>query len=206
MKRRYPVGVWLDLGDLLAGQPPQAWDFVGPAAPLQLVEAFDFALVNRQHELARTLVGNLPLLAVRVQRACALDAEPRLERAGLVVDAGVDDSARAAGLVVPDPLLGLQHAEARPRTPGQELPRHRHAEDAPPDDGQVAFAWGLGVLAIRHQQTRFGGSSPASAESALSATRIAIALRARHVADPMWGSRRHRGAERSSTGRSGSRS
>ena len=39
MERRDAPGVWLDLGDLLGAEPPQAGDPVGLAAPLELVEA-----------------------------------------------------------------------------------------------------------------------------------------------------------------------
>ena len=55
------------------------------------------------------------------------------------------DAAGVPGLVAADSSLGLQHAEARPGAPGQQLARDRQAEDAAADDGQVAFAWGLGI-------------------------------------------------------------
>ena len=56
------------------------------------------------------------------------------------------------------------------------------------------------VLIGRRQATRFGGSEPARAASTFSATRRAIAARARAVAEPMCGSSTQRGASSSCGG------
>ena len=62
------------------------------------------------------------LVAVVVQRRRALDAEPRLQRAGRVVDAGVDDAARVAALV---------GGGRRPRAPARRRSRPGDATAAP---------------------------------------------------------------------------
>ena len=67
----------------------------------------------------------------------AFDAELRLERAGLVVDAGVDDAAVVAGLVGGE--LGLLLADDERTATGalQQRPRGRQADDAAADDRDV---------------------------------------------------------------------
>ena len=69
--------------------------------------------------LPDSLVGDALLVAVGVEGAGTFDAEARLERARLVVDAGVDDAAGAAGLVGGEQRFGLEHAEARVRDSGR---------------------------------------------------------------------------------------
>ena len=47
--------------------------------------------------------------------ALALHAEPRLERAGRVVDAGVEHAAVVAGLVLADARLFVEHPQPQAR-------------------------------------------------------------------------------------------
>ena len=95
-------------------------------------------LVARDDQLAALLERDAVLLAVGVQVARALHAQPRLERAGRVVDAGVDHAAVAAGLVLGDLALALEHHHARVRAAPQELARDGEPEDAAAHDGDVA--------------------------------------------------------------------
>src|SRR5689334_8158339 len=88
--------------------------FVRPAA--EFGQARQLLLVRGNDQLAAEAVGDLLLVAIPDQFGPAGDAEAGLERARLVVDAGVDDAAVVAGLVLPDLRLLLQHHQARAGT------------------------------------------------------------------------------------------
>src|SRR5204862_4744430 len=101
--------VRLELADLLGAQAAQARHLVGAAAALELVEARELALVQGDDDLAAALDGDAALVAVVVQARGALDAQARLERARLVVDAGVDDPGVVPGLAAADLVGRIDH-------------------------------------------------------------------------------------------------
>ena len=122
-----PGGVRLDLAQPGARRPGAAparrWR--DPAA-LELVEALELVLGGGDDQLAAAGRRDPALVAVRVQLPRPGDAEARLQRAGLVVDAGVDDAAGVAGLMGarsaarararrPAARRGAAPARARPR-------------------------------------------------------------------------------------------
>ena len=78
------------------------------------------------------------LFAVLVHLARALDAQARLQRAGHVVDAGVDHAGVVAGLVGADVGLALEHAHRRAWIARDQLARDRETDDPAADDRQVA--------------------------------------------------------------------
>ena len=88
--------------------------------------------------LAAALDRHVVALAERVQVAGALDAEPRLQRAGRVVDAGVDDARVVAGLVRADALLALDDVHAQVGVAQQRLAGDGEPEDPGADDDEVA--------------------------------------------------------------------
>ena len=146
MQRRHAAGVRLDLGDLAAVDPAQPGDLVLATPPLELVESRQLGLVGGDDQLAVAPRLDPALVAVGVEQPGALDAEPRLERAGGVVDAGVDDAARVGGLVGGEPVLALEHAEGRVRVPGEQLAGDREPEDAAADDDDVASGGGSAMV------------------------------------------------------------
>ena len=97
----------------------------------------ELALVQRDDDLAAALDGDAALLAVVVQARGALDAQPRLQRPGLVVDAGVDDAGVVAGLAGAHLVGGVDDGHAQRRTAREQLARAGQADDARPDDGEV---------------------------------------------------------------------
>src|SRR5262245_29639177 len=99
VNRRDAAGVGLDLPYLVCREPTEAGHCVRTPTPLELVETLDLALVGGDDQLPGAPVGYLPLRAEGIKGARALDAQPCLQRPGLVVDAGVDDTARMARLV-----------------------------------------------------------------------------------------------------------
>ena len=128
-----------------------------------LVKPLKLGLVGRDHQLTGAPVGDLPLLAVVVHGARALDADPRLERARLVVDTGMDDPTGATGLVVPESLLGLEDTNSRAGMALDQLPGDRCPENAAADNREVALGRGLVISIVRHRLPR---SLPAAAAAA----------------------------------------
>ena len=88
-----------DFAKLLATQHSQARDAIGNPALMQLLEPRNLLGAGRDHELAALFEGNPMLLAEALHGRGPGDAVARLQRAGLVVEAGVDDSAVMSGLV-----------------------------------------------------------------------------------------------------------
>jgi hypothetical protein len=122
--------VRLDLRDLAGGNPPQALHPVGGAAALELVELRPLGLRHRDDQLAVAAGGQAARLAVVVELARALGAQAGLERAGRVIDAGVQDAGVVPGLMEADIGLALEHRDGAVRLPRQQLARDREADDA----------------------------------------------------------------------------
>ena len=135
--------VGLELLYPVAVEPPQAGDPVRMPTALELVEPRQLVVARGDDDLAAALGRDAALVAVLVQQPRALDAQPRLERAGRVVDAGVDHAAVAPRLVHPDLAFLLENADAEPRAADQQLACHGQPDDPGTDDGEVALAGGI---------------------------------------------------------------
>src|SRR5437773_471058 len=71
----------------------ELFNAVSRTAELERLEIGDVMLVAGDDELAAARVRNAVPSAELVQQVAALDAEPRLERAGRIVDAGMNHTA-----------------------------------------------------------------------------------------------------------------
>jgi hypothetical protein len=111
MERRDPGGVWLDGGQLIGSDPPQPGDAVGAAPRLEVVKPGELGRVAGDDDLATPLKRHAALLAELVHLASTVDAQPGLERAGLVVDAGMHHTRVVAGLVGSEPRLALEEGD-----------------------------------------------------------------------------------------------
>ena len=157
MEGPQPRDVGLELAQPLGADQLGVGNAVRERPPLELLEARELGDARRDDDLPATEDGNPALVAVREQPFRALHAEPRLERAGRVVDAAVDDTRRMAGLVTRDRGLLVEDGEPEPRTAGLQLARKGEAEDACADDGDVVTRHQSGFLAeARHR----GNSTP----------------------------------------------
>jgi hypothetical protein len=125
----------LDLAQLGRAEAAQPRDAVRRRPALELVEPGQVLLAHRDHDLPARLGRDAVGVAVRVQRVRPLAAEPRLQRAGRVVDALVDDAAVVGGLVRAEPRLALEHEHPPPAQ--RELARRRQPHDAATDDRDV---------------------------------------------------------------------
>ncbi len=129
----------LDLGDLGGFDPAQALDAVGAAAALELRQALELGFLHRDDQLPLPVDRDPPPPAVVAQLAGTIDAESRLQRAGLVVDARVNDPAAVAGLVRGESRLALEQHDSRVPVAPLKLAGGGEADDPAADDDQVAL-------------------------------------------------------------------
>jgi len=92
------------------------------AAALQLLQARKFALVGRDDHLAADLMRDAMLAAEGDHGGGAGDAQLRLQRAGAVIKARVDNAAVVAALVGGEAGSLLQDGEAQGGKAAPKLP------------------------------------------------------------------------------------
>src|SRR5439155_4354353 len=153
VQRGDPARVGLETLDLRCVDVAQARHAVGPSPPPELLEPGQLRGVGGDDQLAAAIDGDAALLAVVIQLARALDAEPRLQRARRVVDAGMDDARVVSGLVRADLALALQYAHRGAWVATDQLARDRQANDPATDDREIA----AGGRRDRVRAARHGG-------------------------------------------------
>src|SRR5690606_29930888 len=116
-------------------QPAQRVDASRLRAPLDLVEPRALRIAGRDDQLAADAVPYAVTTAELDQLAPSFDAQPRLQRARLVVDPRVDHFAVARTGHRAERVLPLQHHDlaARPR----ELARNRQADNPRADNDRL---------------------------------------------------------------------
>ena len=132
-----------------AGDKAEALDAIVLALAVQLFKTCPFGLVGGDDELAAAGVRDPVRLAMGVEAPPALDAEPRLEAAGGVVDAGMDDLAVARRGLFPDAALRL-HDQHRAAGQSQRA-GDREADDPGADDGDIEIAHGRAWGVVRRE-------------------------------------------------------
>lgn len=95
-------GMGFDFADLFRGEEAQTVESVLLAAGEEVVEAGEFGRIGSDDEFAADFMADGVLLAEGEHLANAVDGEASLGGAGLVVEAGVEDSGVVAGLVAAD--------------------------------------------------------------------------------------------------------
>ncbi len=149
-------GVRLELGEPLRADQLDARDAVRKRAAVELEEPRALLLTRRDDDLAAPEHRDPACVAIREQPLGAAHAEPRLERARRVVDAAVDDPARAAGLVRADDRLLVEDGDRGARYARLQLARDSEPEDPGADDDSV-------VPRRAHRQvTVYSGPEPPS--------------------------------------------
>ena len=134
----------LQLADALRADLRQAGHAVGLGSLAQRLEARQLRRLEGHHELAGALDGDGVGRGEGFQLGLALAAEPGLERARGVVQAGVDDAAVVARLVGREGRLTLDEDQAQARSPAKQLIGSGEADDAPADDQDVGVVVGHG--------------------------------------------------------------
>jgi hypothetical protein len=125
----------LERADLVPREQDQVDDAVRLGVRLQPPERRDLLLGGGDDELADASVGDAPLGTIAVQRKLPLHARAGLQRAGRIVDAGVDHFGVPRAGVDADGPLGLQQHHFAPAS--RERPRHTQPDHSRADDGDV---------------------------------------------------------------------
>ncbi len=110
VKASHAPRMWLELAYALSVETAQPVHAVERAPSLELLQPRDLLGARGEDQLAAALVRDLMLFAIAVELRRSLHAQARLGRAGLVVDARVDDAGVVAGLVLTQLGLTLQYA------------------------------------------------------------------------------------------------
>ena len=129
--------VRLDLADLLWSDPFHAFDAVGDAGVVDLLQARQFVLVGGHDEFAAYIVLNAMLLGEGDEFAASGNTILGLEAAGLVVDAAVDDPAVVAGLVIGERFLLFEQQDAQVGEPRLHLIQGGRTYDASTHDHHI---------------------------------------------------------------------
>ena len=104
------------------------------AASEEGAEPLELQIVCGHNELAALLERQAVMSADFARRLDARPAERRLQAAGGIIDAGMDDAAVVPGLVGSDFLLLLDDGDGQALIPPRQLQRGREADDASADD------------------------------------------------------------------------
>jgi hypothetical protein len=132
--------VGLQLADAVGADHLDTRHPVGPGSRRDRFELRDLIGPVGHDELAGVGERDAVLVAVGLQQPLALGAQTGLLGARRVVDAGVDDTAVATGLVGRQLGLALEDREAQPGPANQQLARDGDPEDAAADDRDVIRA------------------------------------------------------------------
>ncbi len=104
-----------------------------------MLEARNFFLIGSDDQLAAFLEGNAVVAAEALHRSSAGDAVARLQRAGAVIEAGVNDAAVVAGLVGGDAVFFFDDGDVHVREAASDFERGSQSYDACANDEQVDF-------------------------------------------------------------------
>ena len=137
VERANAGAVRLDLPQPFRADHREIRNAIGCAAPLEFFERGQFLFARGDHHLPAKLVREAMLPAEGHHRRGALDAGPGLERAGLVVNAGMDHAAVVAGLVRGDAVLFLQDQDSLAGESPRGFQGARQADDSATDDYDV---------------------------------------------------------------------
>jgi hypothetical protein len=137
-----------------ARQQFQPLDAIGGAAARQRLQPAEFALVGGDDQLAAAPMRDAMRLAIGIEPRPALDAEPRLQAARGVIDAGVDHLAVARRGLLAGRGARFHHDDGAAGE--RQRARDCEADDARADDERVDVAHGAACVSI----SRGCGSTP----------------------------------------------
>src|SRR5579859_4234567 len=139
--------VRLDLAQFLGTDQPQTRQPVGLSALAQFFQPGQFVFACGDDDFSTHVVRNAMLAAELHHCGGSRHAQPRLQRTGLVVDAGVNYAAVVPALVAGNSTFLLQHQQALAREAAGDLQPYTEANGAATDDDYV-------VARIGHAKTR----------------------------------------------------
>ena len=92
----------------------QVLDAVGSTSPFQLLQLADLLFISRDNQLAALPMRHVVGAAEFVQQVAPLDRQPSLQRAGRIVDPGVNDAAVVGAAFHPGAGTRLEQADGSP--------------------------------------------------------------------------------------------
>jgi hypothetical protein len=107
-------GMWLDLGDLVRRESAYSDDPVFGPPTVKLFQSRHFVRAAGDDDLPRPVNGKILGLAELSHPSLAGDTQACLERARLVVQARVENTAVVSGLVVSDDAFLLEDGNPNP--------------------------------------------------------------------------------------------
>src|SRR5215469_15837584 len=111
---------------------------------MYLFEAREFVFAGGNDNLSADFMRNSMLATELHHRGCTANAQARLQRTGLIVDTGVDDSAVVSALVPSNPFFLFDDEKLLMRKPARDLERHAEADDPASDHNNVVTGVGHG--------------------------------------------------------------
>ena len=145
--------VGFELAQLFGADDANAGNTVGERPLLDVIEPRAFDVVECDKNLAAGDPADSAFGAELLQQADTAAAEHGFDRAGLVVEARMDDPAVAPGLMRCEPVLLLEQRHLGIRPSPQDLAGDGDADDAATDNGDTMHTC---IIQGRKDQRRFG--------------------------------------------------
>jgi len=141
--------VRLELAELVAVEQAEPFDAIGDAALVQLVQAWNLVWRGCHNQLAALLVRYSVLRTETLHGGATSYTIAGFQRAGAVINSGVDNTAVMARLMGGDAVLFFHNEQAFTRKAAGEFEGCCQPNDAGADDEEICVAFSHEGLAKR---------------------------------------------------------
>jgi hypothetical protein len=132
-------GVGFDLAELGGVEPLEAFEAILLAAGFEVAEALDFGFAGGDNDLAADLMGDGVLAAEIGHEPDSAHGKAGFQRAVLVVESAVENTAVVRALVAAGAILFFKNANGGARFFQKQLAGDGQAHDASADDDKVVL-------------------------------------------------------------------
>ena len=139
-------GVGFDLAELGGVEPLEAFEAILLTADFEVAEAGEFGFGGGDDDLAADVVGDGVLAAEFGHEPDSADGEAGLQRARLVVESAVEDTAVVRALVAAGGVFFFKNANGGARFFQKQVAGDGETHDASADDDKVVFFQWLETL------------------------------------------------------------
>ncbi len=134
---QHAAAVRLNLAYLFRLQQAQSGKAIGLSTLEQHFQARDFAIGRGHNDFPADFMRQVVLAAKFHHGRGSFDAQPRLQRSGLVVNAGVNDSTVVSALMTGNSIFLLDHEQSQMRQGAGGVHRGRETYDTSTNDDDV---------------------------------------------------------------------